>query len=481
MGVWVLLGIAVATVLTAILWLRLHPFLALMLAGLVVAAGTSEQELRGHAEVLVRQGKLEQTEVDPYVSRGPAARLATAFGATAGNVGILIALAGVIGSCLMASGAAMSIVDFALRIVGEKRAAIALASSSFLLGIPVFFDTVFYLMVPLARSLRKRTGSHYVLYILAIMAGGSIAHSLVPPTPGPLQVAEILDVDILTLMVAGLVVGGLSSIFSLAAAWGIDRFVDVPLRPLEGSSDEPIADPNRSGPPVSISLIPIALPILLIAGQTITDMWVESRGSAGKSLSPLADSLISTISLLGNRNVALAIGAAIAIGLLRWAPRTTDRRRIISDALASAGVIILITAAGGAFGAMLGESGLAERMAGIGTAIPGLLVLPLAFGTTTAIRTVQGSATVAMITAAGILQGFATADALPFHPVYLALAIGGGSKPISWMTDSGFWIMCKMSGMTESEGLKTVSPLTIAMGLSTLFWTMIAAYLFPLK
>ena len=107
------------------------------------------------------------------------------------------------------------------------------------------------------------------------------------------------------------------------------------------------------------------------------------------------------------------------------------------------------------------------------------MLLPLAFVVTSAIRTLQGSATVAMITAAGVLQGFAEPGALPFHPVYLAMAIGAGSKPVSWMTDSAFWVITRMSGMTEAEGLRVISPMSIAMGFSALTFTMIFAYLFP--
>ena len=106
-------------------------------------------------------------------------------------------------------------------------------------------------------------------------------------------------------------------------------------------------------------------------------------------------------------------------------------------------------------------------------------LLPLAFVVTAAVRTLQGSATVAMITAAGILQGFASAESLPFHPVYIAMAIGAGSKPISWMTDSAFWVITKMSGMTESEGLRVISPMSIAMGFSALFFTMLFAWIYP--
>jgi len=106
-------------------------------------------------------------------------------------------------------------------------------------------------------------------------------------------------------------------------------------------------------------------------------------------------------------------------------------------------------------------------------------LLLLAFVVTASIRTLQGSATVAMITAAGVLQGFADAESLPFHPVYLAMAIGAGSKPVSWMTDSAFWIMTRMSGMTEAEGLRVITPMSIGMGLSALLFTMLFATIFP--
>lgn len=479
-----LVAIAIVTVLVSILWFRLHPFLALLLAGLIVAVGTPREALEVRAAALVAQGSLDSDAVEGFVTASGPRRLANAFGDTAGQIGILIALASIIGACLLQSGAARVIIESTLRLIGERHAAVALAGSSFVLGIPVFFDTVFYLMVPLARSLRRRTGRDYVLFILAIMAGGSIAHSLVPPTPGPLQVAEIIGVDLLTLIVAGLLVGSLSSLFSLAAAWWINRRVDVPLRSLDQDADADEQQAagtagDRHGPPLVLALAPIVLPVLLIAAQTATKM-----GYGGISLAEAesgVEMLVGWLQLLGDKNVALGLATAVALAMLYWAPAALDRRSMVGGALASGGVIILITAAGGAFGAMLGQAGIAEAMSNVRTAVPGLMLLPLAFAVTTAIRTLQGSATVAMITAAGILQGLAADGGLPFHSVYLALAIGAGSKPVSWMNDSGFWVICKMSGMTESEGLRTISPLTIAMGLSTLAWTMLGAWLIPLK
>jgi GntP family gluconate:H+ symporter len=151
----------------------------------------------------------------------------------------------------------------------------------------------------------------------------------------------------------------------------------------------------------------------------------------------------------------------------------------MQGAVASAGTIILITAAGGAFGGALKQTGVAELI-GRPDADSATIYLLLGFFITAAIRTAQGSATVAMITAVGILGPLAASGELGCHPVYLAVAIGCGSKPVAWMNDSGFWVICKMSGMTEAEGLKSVTPLSIIMGLAGLAATLLGAWLFPL-
>jgi gluconate:H+ symporter, GntP family len=151
----------------------------------------------------------------------------------------------------------------------------------------------------------------------------------------------------------------------------------------------------------------------------------------------------------------------------------------VSDALLSAGVIILITSAGGAFGTALQQTNIGAAIESIATNYKAF-VLPVAFLLTAMIRTAQGSATVAMLTAAGAFAGIATAEQLGFHPLYLALVIGCGSKPVSWMNDSGFWVITKMSGMTEKESLRVMAPITTIMGIVGLIVTMIGAKLFPL-
>jgi GntP family gluconate:H+ symporter len=151
----------------------------------------------------------------------------------------------------------------------------------------------------------------------------------------------------------------------------------------------------------------------------------------------------------------------------------------VQAALMSGGGIILITAAGGAFGGTLQQSGISAKIAGMTSGYQ-MALIPMAFFISAVVRTAQGSATVALITASGILSGMASQADLTFNPVYIGLAIGCGSKLVPWMNDAGFWIFCKLTDLTEKEALKTVSPLLAVMGLTGLIVILIGAKLFPL-
>lgn len=495
MDIWWIVALSIVMVLVCILIFRLHAFLTLLIAGLLVAGLTETTALQQHADSKVSSSDWTPEAADSFVSSTAVSRLTKAFGETAGKIGILIALASVVGGCLSESGAATAIVERMLKLTGPKRSPEALAFSSFLVGIPVFADTVFYLMVPLAKSLRQAIGKDYVLFILAILAGGSIAHSLIPPTPGPLQVAEILNVDVGVMLIAGLAIGSCSSTLSLFCARVINHFVvvhppeefltNVPASNSSEKSDVNSESSSQSGtglgdadgsaasigPGLIESLLPIVVPVLLITAASIFKYLTKS-GSIE------ASAITQALLVLGDKNIAIAIGLGFAAALVRYVEPGL-RKSLVSRSLSSAGNIILITAAGGAFGAVLRQAGIASAISGLVDADAGLALLPLAFIVTTSIRTVQGSATVAMITSAGVLQGFAFAESLPFHPVYLAMAIGAGSKPISWMTDSAFWVITRMTGMTEAEGLKVISPMSVALGLSALIFTTLFAWIFP--
>ncbi len=480
---WILL-IAIGIVLGGILLLRLHAFLALLLAALAVTMLTSTEALVDYSQEQVAKREWTPQAADEFVHSSAPERVANAFGKTCGSIGILIAMAAIIGKCLLDSGAADRVVRFALGVVGQARAGVAFVASSFLLGIPVFFDTVFYLMIPLGKAMRLRTGANYLLYVLAILAGGTMAHSLVPPTPGPLYVADELGVNIGTMIVAGCLVGLVAvSVGYLYALWANRRW-DLPLRE---STDVSLAELKSlvqrdvaELPPVWLALLPIVLPVILIAGRTVLEGYIDAVGPSAApgwlvAIQPVAG-------FLGNKNVALILAAVIALGTLAWQKRTGGKElaAAVQTALAGGGVIILITSAGGAFGATMRQCGVAGQIAAMTEGINPLLILPVAFLVTSAIRTAQGSSTVAMITSVSVLQQFAASGQLSFHPVYLALAIGCGSKPLAWMNDSGFWVICQMSGMTETEGLRTITVQLALMGLAGLAATMLGATLFPL-
>lgn len=404
-------------------------------------------------------------------------RVAAGFGSTCAKIGILIALAAIIGMCLLESGAAERIVRSAINFVGEKLAPVAFMASGFLLAIPVFFDTVFYLLIPLGKAMRFRTGKNYLLYVLAIVTGGTMAHSLVPPTPGPLFVAEQLGVDIATMIVGGMIVGSIAAIFGLAYATLINKHCELPFR---DSADVTQADLERLSnsqledlPSLWLSLAPILLPVIMIAGSTLLKFK-----SISDQISPEVQDLIMT---LGNKNIALGIAAVIALATLVRQKKSSlgELSESIQASLSTGGVIILITAAGGAFGGVLQQTGVSFLIESLPDVSP-LMLVTLAFLITTAIRTAQGSSTVAMITTVGILGGIAESATLGFHPVYLALAIGCGSKPLSWMNDSGFWVIGKMSGMTEGETLKFITPMTALMGVVGFIVVLLGVSFFPM-
>ena len=473
---WVTLGVillGVIAVVGGILVLRLHAFLALVFGAIVVATLTPRDNV---VQYYVDSKGLSAEAAAEQADRTVPSRVAQGFGDTCTKIGILIAMAAIIGKCLLDSGAADRIVRTALGWFGEKGAPFAFLTSGFTLGIPVFFDTVFYLMIPLGKALRTRTGRNYLLYVLTIVCGATMAHSLVPPTPGPLFVAGELGVDLGLMILAGGIVGLFTAGVGYFYAVIANRIWDLPLRPSADLSLEELEAASRVDeselPPFWLSLVPIVLPVVLISGQTIL-----KKGFFGVEAS---DGVIRIADTLGDKTIALTISAIIAMATVVWQKRTSLKNLSdsVQNALASGGVIILITAAGGAFGDVLRQTNVAGLIRDLPDMSPAV-VCATAWLITTAIRTAQGSATVAMITAVGILSDLATGGDLPFHPVYLALAIGCGSKPVAWMNDSGFWVITRMSGMTEVEGLKYVTPMTTIMGVVGLLVVLIGVTVMP--
>ena len=454
-----ILALGMLTVILMIALLRMNAFIALITSAVVVS--------------LLAPGDLAEK----------ISRVAAAFGSTAGSIGIVIALAVVIGKCMMDSGAADRIVRGFLSLLGEKRSSTALMASGFVLSVPVFFDTVFYLLIPLARSMHRRTGKHYLKYAMAITAGGVITHCLVPPTPGPLIMAENLGIDIGALIMIGALVAIPAAIVGMFFSVWADRRMNIPMRPLGGEFSEPEPLEDNQLPGLLVSLLPIIRPVLLVSTNTM--VRTMAKGAAeGSGLSRAA----GIAAVLGDVNLAMLISAAIAMLMLKSkrALTNTQLAKVVEVSLMSGGMIILITAAGGAFGAMLKAAQIGPAIESLfksdgGQPTDGLMLLGLGAFIALLIKIAQGSCTVAMITSSAMIAAMLTStETLGYHPAYLATAIGGGSMIGSWMNDSGFWIFVKMTGLTEAEGLKSWTPLLAIVGFTAIAVSFLLAIILPM-
>ena len=433
--------------------LRLHPFLALTL-GAILAGSLGPSE--GSAPERV-QAALEAT--------------GSAFGDLVGAIGIAIALAAVIGDCLLRSGAADRIAGALLGLFGERRAVWALAAAAYVLSIPVFFDTVFFLLIPLARALARRAPGRYPMFVMAICAGAVATHSLVPPTPGPLGMADTLGIDLGTAIGFGLLLGILPVTATLFAAPRFARGMTVEPGAPETSGPGRM-DNDGARPGLFASVFPIALPVLLMSSAS------AAAAGAGGTIPAAA-----WLAVLGHRNAALFL-AAFAAAFVLWRTRRPAARQLLGSfggAIGEAGPIILITAAGGAFGRALASGGVTADLARISSAADGLGLLLLAAGIASLLKLAQGSGTVAILTGSAIMASLVPDPAvLPFHQAYLFAAVGFGSMAASWMNDSGFWVVGRMSGFSEGETFRTWTAVAAAVGVFGVLQVLVLATLFPL-
>jgi GntP family gluconate:H+ symporter len=458
---FVVLAVSVAFIIIGISKLRMHAFVALVLAAMLAGLMTNKESW----DIVQKDGKSKTMSsmvgVVEMVSKG--------LGDTARDIAISIALAAIIGMCLMESGAADKVVRRFLAFFGEKRAGWALLWSTFILSAPIFFDTMFMLMAPLAMALRMRTGKDYTLYILAVCCGGTVTHSMTVPHPGPVAVVDDLHLNVGESLLGGLVIGAITCTFGFMVSKWLNARTDVPLRATGGVSLDDLqgvsAKPESELPSFFWSMTPVILPIVLISLTTV----FELAGSGAKNGVAWGVAMVNAcggqqgfdkvrawVDFIGHKNIALLIGAAISLWVLAKQRGFGLKKveELLGPPLETAGMIILITSAGGAFG-------LALRSAGVGDAVKVLaqgyslnLVL-LGWIVAAVVRVAQGSATVAMLTTSSIMAPMIAGGALGCHPVYLFTSIGFGAMFCSWMNDSGFWVVNRLSGMTEKETLRT--------------------------
>lgn len=433
MAGWFLVFLLIATIVfivVATARYRLHPFLVLLAAayGLGLLAGLSPVDVVG------------------AITEG--------FGGTVGGIGIIIAAGTVIGVVLERSGGAQVMADAVIRLVGKARSVMAMSLTGSVVSIPVFCDSGFVVLAPLARSLASRSGRSMATYAVALSMGLYATHVFVPPTPGPIAAAAELDADVGLVIVLGLVVTlpVLVTTYLFAITMGDRIFIDpdtVSIEdPSEGHEAPPAADSRTgAGPKVWEAFLPIALPIALIA--------LNSFAAA-----VLGEGLVANfLRFLGDPNTALLLGVAAAFIVTARSGGAGLTQDAVGRALRVAGPIILITGAGGALGSVLRSTPITDFLSeslvltNLGIFLPFLLAA--------ALKTAQGSSTVAIVTSAAIIApligtlGLDSATGLALT----TLAIGAGSMTVSHANDSFFWVVSQFSGMSTPQAyrLQTVA------------------------
>ena len=368
--------------------------------------------------------------------------VAGGFGNTLVGVGILIGLGVIFGQFLGASGAIEKIAVAVLRLFGVKRSAAGLSLTGVAVSIPVFFDAAFVILSGLVRSLSRRTGISIVTFVTSLGIGLIVSHSMIAPTPGPMVVAENTGSDLGLFIVYGLIcaipatlVGGyLYGTFIGKRVPGTVVTEDAEVQEAAAAYKKEIS--------TGLSFFMLALPIVLILLNTITQIWLEE----GSTLSNI-------LGFIGDKNVALFISVIVAIIVLK--PYiSVPYKTLYDEAIESAGMIILVTGAGGAFGAVINQSGIGDHL--IATmqswSIP---VLILAFIFAQILRASLGSATVALVTTSSIMGPMAVE--LGASPILLGLAICAGAVGLSLPNDSGFWVVNKFGGLTIPQTIQAWS------------------------
>ena len=459
----ILLVLAVFVLLFFILKLRMQAFLALILASLFVAIGSSK-ELTGGA------GTLELANIGSQIQSG--------MGSSLGFIATIIGLGAIFGSLLEHSGGAQSLAKSLLRIFGEKRASWAMVLTGFIISIPVFLDVALVIIAPILYALSRKTGKSVLAFGLPLLAGLMVTHAFVPPTPGPVWVAYELGVGLGWVILFGCIVG-----FPTAIIGGIlvpKRMAEkLYIAPPEESEETAEEDESKL-PSLTSVLVLIGLPIMLILIGTIVKENVAKdiqRSAIVDSLDPeqqanpkarksayetavnkqISESNVGvkTLLFLGHPIIALllaTVGALIYLGYGRGYDKSV-LMDVTTKSLGPAGIIILITGAGGVFKGIMGASGVSEALS-IACQNWGIHVLVLAYLFAVFVRVAQGSATVAMVTAGGLMSSVASDLSQP-QLALVVVAIAAGASAVSHVNDSGFWMVSRYMLMTEKQTFQT--------------------------
>lgn len=441
-GLLTVAALGIALLLFLIIKVRLQPFVALLAVSIAVglAAGLSVTELFG---------TVQKSDAVSVIESG--------MGGILGHVAIIIGLGTMLGAILEVSGGAEVLASRLLNLFGEKRAPLAMGLTGLIFGIPVFFDVGIFVLAPLVYASAKRSGKSILLYCLPLLAGLSMTHAFLPPHPGPVAAAGLLHVQLGWVLLMGIICG----IPSVLAAWvyaawiGRRIFVPVPQDMVEAAEEAKQAvveeqraqgvDPREEPVPLGTVIGIIGTPLVLILAATFSSIVLDPS------------TLRSVIEFFGSPFVALTIALLLAyclLGIRRgWSRKSLET--VSTSSLKPVGNIILVVGAGGIFGAVLKASGVAQALSDTFHDV-GLPIIVLAYLISLVLRVAQGSATVAIVTTAGIVAPLLTeGDHSQAFVALVIMAISAGSIFASHVNDGGFWMVSKYFGISERDTLRT--------------------------
>lgn len=423
----VLLIVAVALIIFGTARLRMNPFIVLVTVSLLYGVGIG----------------MPLPEVVETVTGG--------FGSTLGYIGIVIISGTIIGVILEKTGAALSLTQAVLKVVGQDRAPLAMSIGGMIVSVPVFCDSGYVVLTPLNKALAVQTKKSMAMMAVALGTGLHATHALVPPTPGPIAAASELGADLGTVIL----LGSVAAIFSmLAGYWFAVKFaskykIDMEL---EESYDSLISKYGKL-PGTFHSMLPLVVPIVLILLNSIAELPAKPFGE---------DALYNLFTFIGAPAVALVIGVFIALTLVVKEKQAEARDQWIGQGVRNAGLILAITGSGGAFGSVLQASPMVEFIESSMEGLPLGLLLP--FVIAVVLKSAQGSGTVSIITTAAIMAPLL--EPFGLNPVLTVLAIGSGAMVVSHANDSYFWVVSQFAGMPTNMAYKLWTPATGVQGVA---------------
>ncbi|MEO1617392.1 MAG: gluconate:H+ symporter [Planctomycetota bacterium] len=462
-----LLGTGIALLLFLILYLKLSAFLALLVVSIAVAA----------ASRLVNSEAVPITEV--------AQTIVDSMGTALGFIATIIGIGAVFGAVLEHSGGTQALANSLVKRFGVEKAPWAMLLTGFVISIPVFLDVALVILAPLLYALARDTKKPFLHFGLPLVAGLAVTHAFVPPTPGPVAVAYFLGVNLGWVILFGVLVG-------LPTALICGPFLCTRLaKGIEITLPEPTADPQDELqlPSFGFILFLIGFPIGLILAGTVVEQWAASGLADGLSSAARKTQLAAAmseapvvlqwVSFFGHPVVALLVATLTALYFLgtRRGVSREELLEISTRALGPAGIIILITGAGGVFKGVLKETGITDAMEQV-FSDSGISILVLAWVFATLIRVAQGSATVAMLTAAGLMGNFVEGLSQP-RLALITVAIAAGATGFSHVNDSGFWMVSRYFHMSEGQTLRTWGVIStmisvVGFGFAFLLWQVVA-------